>query len=98
MLTRLRCHPLTTIRARLTLWYVALLAATLVLFSAALYVSLAYQVSSDFDRALLSEAKEGRDYVNVHRGTAALMSDRVRVDKGSVVALYSRRGSRLIAQ
>jgi len=41
-----------TIRVRLTLWYVALLAVILLVFSGALYVSLAERLAVEGDRAL----------------------------------------------
>ncbi len=47
-----------TIRARLTLWYVALLAVILGGFSALLYLSLAQSLRGDLDRQLVDEARQ----------------------------------------
>ena len=47
----------STIRVRLTLWYVALLALTLALFSAYVYVSLERRVRDETDRLLEMQAR-----------------------------------------
>jgi two-component system, OmpR family, sensor kinase len=46
-----------SIRLRLTLWYVALLSATLILFGGALYTSVRYSLYSDVDRTLQLRAR-----------------------------------------
>ncbi len=47
-----------SIRLRLTLWYVALLAAILLIFSAAIYFTLSYSMLNDLDRTLETRAQE----------------------------------------
>ena len=46
-----------SIRVRLTLWYVALLAVILVLFSGALYLSLSRSLRQEMDLTLSTEAE-----------------------------------------
>ncbi len=81
-----------SIRARLTLWYVALLAAILVVFSGVLYVTLARSLSEEMDVTLSNEAERligSMDYDNgvLHLGDGP---DNLRI--GTVAALYDRTG------
>jgi heavy metal sensor kinase len=87
----------TSIRVRLTLWYVALLAVILVAFSGVLYVTLSRSLREEMDITLMAEA--GRliatmDFENdaPHLGDSP---DNLRI--GTVAALYDSSGRRLLA-
>ena len=86
-----------TIRARLTLWYVALLAAILVGFSAFLYVSLDRNLHAELDRALTTEARRVADALEARGGPPLLPRELEDVPAGTVVALYDRTGRLLVA-
>lgn len=87
---------LQTIRARLTLWYVALLALILLGFSAFLYVNLSRSLRAEVDRGLRSEVPVVIDELDLDKETPDLenLGD---VPTGLVVAVYDRAGERVIA-
>ncbi len=57
-----------TIRARLTLWYIALLALILIAFSAALYFTLARSLYQQVDNTLRLNAEQLAGAVNIEQG------------------------------
>jgi heavy metal sensor kinase len=92
-----------TVRARLTLWYVSILAAALVVVAVLVYVLLARAMYARVDEAvvagvqiaitsLANDLKEGEDQENAARGTAAELSS-----TRQMVAIYDGRG-RLLAE
>ncbi len=87
---------LRTIRVRLTLWYVALLAITLVALSAFLYVSMHTMLHNGVRNSLwssgdvLANAFLSRGPFGVRQAIASLPS-------GTVAILYDARGQQLIA-
>ncbi len=91
---RTRLH---TIRVRLTLWYVALLALILVGFSAFLYVRLAQSLADEENRALAAEVQRVVATLDVQNGTPALGDALDQLPVGMVVALYDPVGRRLDA-
>jgi heavy metal sensor kinase len=86
-----------SIRVRLTLWYVALLAVILVAFSGLLYVSLARSLREEMDLTLVTEAQRLIATMDFENGTPRLgeAPDNLRI--GTVAALYDSTGRRLIA-
>lgn len=87
-----------SIRAHLTLWYVALLAGILVAFSALLYVSLSRSLNQDLDLTLSTEATRLIAAMDFESGAPHLGSegpDNLRI--GTVAALYDSAGKRLLA-
>ncbi|MGH2365053.1 MAG: sensor histidine kinase [Chloroflexota bacterium] len=78
-----------TIRVRLTLWYVGLLAVILVAFSAFLYVNLDQGLREAQDRALLSQETQALAVLNAQRGTPRLTDPAAQLPADSVLALYS---------
>ena len=86
-----------SIRVRLTLWYVALLAVILVAFSGVLYVSLSRSLRGEMDMTLATEAQRLIATMDVDNGTPRLgeAPDNLRI--GTVAALYDTTGRRLVA-
>ncbi len=88
---------LHTIRARLTLWYVALLAIILVTFSAFLYFSLARNLYAEVDQLLAAEAQQLVTSLELHAGPPRLPRLSSRLPAGMVVQLYDPAGELLAA-
>jgi heavy metal sensor kinase len=88
---------LHTIRARLTLWYVALLAIILVAFSAFLYFSLARNLYAEVDQLLAAEAQQIVTSLELHTGPPRLPRLSSRLPAGMVVQLYDPAGEPLAA-
>ncbi|MCC6628910.1 MAG: hypothetical protein IT340_16095, partial [Chloroflexi bacterium] len=88
-------QALRTIRVRLTLWYVALLAVILVLFSGVLYLGLARSMQAEADARLMSDTQQVLASVEIEgdRLDAPLRSDYM--PAGLEVTLYNQRGQRL---
>jgi heavy metal sensor kinase len=87
-----------SIRVRLTLWYVALLAVILVAFSTVLYLTLSRSLREEMDVTLRTEAERlisSMDFENgaVHLGGEG--PDNLRI--GTVAALYDGTGRHLLA-
>ena len=87
----LRTH-LQTIRVRLTLWYVALLALILITFSAFLYLRLAQSLRDATDLALVEEARRVIATLDVQDGMPALGDGSDQLPAGMVVVLYRANG------
>jgi len=86
-----------TIRVRLTLWYVALLAAILLAFGAFLYASLAHTLHDEVDRALADEARTALDTLDVRDGVAHLADTPDGLVSGTLVVLTDDQGRPLTA-
>ena len=78
-----------SIRVRLTLWYVALLAVILVLFSGALYLSLSRSLRQEMDLTLSTEAE--RLIAGIEFGGGALHLIRSEVAH-AIVAMWTAAG------
>lgn len=88
---------LRTIRVRLTLWYVALLAVILVAFSAFLYASLSHNLHAQLDGVLEAEAQRLVATLDIQNGHPSLPEESDLLPPGAVVALYDRTGTRILA-
>ena len=86
-----------TIRARLTLWYVALLALILLAFCAFLYLSLSRTLHDEVDRALADEARGVLETLDVRDGVAHLGDTPDGLASGTIVVLADTRGHPLTA-
>src|ERR1700730_19132815 len=94
---RLLLRRPASIRVRLTLWYVALLAGILVVFSGLLYLSLSRSLSQELDLTLSTEASRLIASMDFESGGAPLGGegpDKLRI--GTVAALYDGAGRRLL--
>lgn len=85
---------LHTIRVRLTLWYVALLALILIGFSAFLHVSLAQSLHAELDRSLETETLHLLSTIDVQEGQPSLGDEVATLDTGFLVTLYDATGTR----
>ncbi|MHB8618944.1 MAG: sensor histidine kinase [Chloroflexota bacterium] len=85
-----------TIRARLTLWYVALLAIILVAFSAFLYLNLSRTLRVAEDQALRADAGQIAASLDIQNGQPRLNDLPIATGSGSVVSLYDARGKRVL--
>ena len=81
-----------TIRVRLTLWYVALLAAILLTFGAFLYASLSHTLHDAVDSALADEAQRTRDTLAIQDGAARLQEIPDGLASGTLVILTDATG------
>ena len=88
-----------SIRVRLTLWYVALLAVILVLFSGVLYLSLSRGLAEEMDISLSTEAARLIASMDFENGLAVLGvgENPDNLQTGTVAALYDATGQRLVA-
>jgi heavy metal sensor kinase len=90
-------HGLGSIRARLTLWYVAILALTLAGYSAILMISLARGLDAGLDRLLNDEVRQASGVLSVVADDRELREEFRRLNVGTVVGLYDPDSARLIA-
>lgn len=88
---------LRTIRVRLTLWYVALLAAILLAFGAFLYASLSRTLHDEVDRALADEAQRTLSMLDVQDGVAHLGDPPEGLVSGTLIVLADAQGQPLTA-
>jgi heavy metal sensor kinase len=88
---------LATLRVRLTLWYVALLAAILLAFSAFLYASLARTLHDQVDRSLADHAQRIVDALEVQDGRVELGDAPDDQAAGMVTVAYGPTGQQLVA-
>jgi signal transduction histidine kinase len=86
-----------SIRVRLTLWYVALLAGILFAFSGLLYLSLARSLSQELDLTLSTEAQRLVASMDFENGGPQLGDGPDNLRIGTVAALYDASGRRLLA-
>jgi heavy metal sensor kinase len=84
---------LNTIRARLTLWYVVLLALTLVGFSAFLLLSLSHNLYAALDESLRTASRQIVEDLDSRRGVPRLGGE---FPPGVLVALYDAEGDELL--
>ncbi|MCL5264030.1 MAG: ATP-binding protein [Chloroflexi bacterium] len=88
--------PAFTIRARLTLWYVALLALILLAFSGFLYTSLSHSLYDALDSTLAIEARQLQQSIEIENKQLRLGEQMNQLTPGSVVALYDSSGQTLL--
>lgn len=88
-----------TIRVRLTLWYVALLALILIVFSTAIYLTFTYALDQQVDNALQLNSEQLAGAVNIEQGQINFQSgegetsDALGVrERGYLVRLLDARG------
>jgi heavy metal sensor kinase len=86
-----------SIRVRLTLWYVALLAVILVAFSGVLYLSLSRSLHQEMDLTLSNEADRLVTAMDFENGAPHLGEGPDNLRIGTVAALYDATGRRLVA-
>src|SRR4051794_32096920 len=87
-------QPFRTIRARLTLWYVVLLGVILLVFSVALYLSLAFALYAEFDSSLRVQASQALAEVELQRGEPHF-SEELISPPGTIPFLYDLKGRRV---
>jgi membrane protein implicated in regulation of membrane protease activity len=89
---------LRTIRVRLTLWYVALLAVILLAFSAFLYLSLERSLRSELDQSLVTTAGQVTATLDNVDGRLGIGGDAPdTLPSGTMVVLYDRTGQQVLA-
>jgi heavy metal sensor kinase len=90
-------RPAASIRVRLTLWYVALLAVILLVFSGLLYLTLSRALREELDVTLSTEAERLIGSMKFGSDAPQLgdAPDNLRI--GTVAALYDSGGRRLLA-
>jgi len=88
--------PRLTIRVRLTLWYVALLALILLAFSGFLYFSLSRSLYDALDSALVTEARQLQRGIEVENSQLRLSEDQEQTNPGNLIALYDKAGHTLL--
>lgn len=88
--------PSFTIRIRLTLWYVALLALILLAFSGFLYLSLSRSLYDALDDTLATEGRQLQRSIEIEGKQLRLGEEIDRLKAGSIVALYDRSGQTLL--
>jgi len=86
---------LRTIRVRLTLWYVALLAAILLAFGAFLYLSLSRTLHDEVERVLADEAQRILDTLETQDGAIHLQDVPDGLSSGTLVVLTDTAGQPL---
>ena len=88
---------LTTLRVRLILWYVALLAVILVVLCVVLDASLATRLRQQLDSELGNTAQQLIATVDVQNGQVHLAENADNLAAGTVIALYSADGRHLLS-
>lgn len=87
---------LGSIRGRLALWYVVLLALTLAGYSAILLVSLSGGLETGLDRVLSDGARQAIGVLGVVRDEQELREEFRRINVGTIIGLYDSSGQQLI--
>jgi heavy metal sensor kinase len=87
---------LGSIRGRLTLWYVVLLALTLAGYSAILVVTLSGGLEAGLDRVLSDGARQAVGVLGVVRDEQELREEFRRINVGTIIGLYDSSGQQLI--
>ncbi len=90
-------HQVSSIRVRLTLWYVALLAVILLAFSGVLYASLSRSLREELDVTLSTEGARLISSMDFENGVPQLGEGPDNLRIGTVAALFDRTGTRLLA-
>jgi heavy metal sensor kinase len=88
---------LRTIRVRLTLWYVALLAVTLLAFGVFLYFNLSRNLHDEADQSLALDARRLIATLDIEDGRPRLIEGPESLRPGTIAALYDPTGRRLLA-
>ena len=88
---------LTSIRGRLTLWYVVLLGVMLMIYSVVLSVSLASGLNAGLDRIINDQARQALGILNAVDTESELDQEFQRINVGTVIGLYDSTGQQLIA-
>jgi heavy metal sensor kinase len=88
---------LGSIRGRLTMWYLLLLALTLAGYSAVLVASLARALDGGLDRVLLDQAGQAVGVVDTVTSDQDLRVEFRRINVGTVISLYDASGKQLLA-
>ncbi|HEX8969655.1 MAG TPA: ATP-binding protein [Chloroflexota bacterium] len=94
--SRMAWFTLSSIRARLTLWYVLLLALTLAGYSAILVVSLSRGLDSGVDRVLTDGARQAEMVLGAVRDDQELREEFRRINVGTIIGLYDADGQQLL--
>ncbi|HEV7663867.1 MAG TPA: heavy metal sensor histidine kinase [Chloroflexota bacterium] len=87
----------TSIRVRLTLWYVALLAVILLAFSLVLWLSLSRSLREELDLSLSTEAERLITSMDFENGAPHLAEGPDNLRIGTVAALYDTTGTHVLA-
>ncbi len=90
-------RALRTIRVRLTLWYVGLLAVILLGFSTFLFFNLSRNLYDELDRSLVSYARQLVGNLELVAGSPRFGDEVELLPPGTVAVLYDRSGRQLIA-
>ena len=90
-------RALRTIRVRLTLWYVGLLAVILLGFSTFLHLNLSRNLYEELDRSLVSYARQLVGNLELVAGSPRFGDEVELLPPGTVAVLYDRSGRQLIA-
>jgi heavy metal sensor kinase len=90
-------QTLASIRGRLTLWYVVVLAITLVGYGVILLVSLARGLESGVDRVLNDAARQATGVLQAVASEQELREQFRRINVGTVIGLYDQGGDQLLA-
>ena len=87
---------LGSIRGRLTIWYVVLLALTLAGYSAILVVSLARDLDGGLDRVLSDGARQAVGVLGSVQDQQELAQEFRRINVGTIIGLFDASGQQLI--
>jgi hypothetical protein len=87
---------LTTLRVRLTLWYVVLLAIILAGYSAILVVSMSRGLEAGLDRVLSDGVRQAVGVLGAVRDERELREEFRRINVGTIIGLYDLDGQQLI--
>src|SRR4051794_41092815 len=88
---------LITIRVRLTLWYVLLLALILAAYSGILLVSLYRGLEAGVDRVLNDGMRQAVGIIGAVDDADELREEFRRINVGTIIGLYDANGQQLIA-
>lgn len=88
---------LGSIRARLTFWYVALLAVTVTGYSAVLVVSLARGLDGGLDRLIGDQARQAAGVLATANDAQELAEEFRMINVGTIIGLYDASGEHLLA-
>ena len=86
-----------SIRVRLTLWYVALLALILIIFSGVLYLTLSRSLREEVDVTLRAEGARLTSTMDFENGAPQMGEGPDNLRIGTVAALYDATGRHLLA-
>ena len=90
-------RKLGTLRARLTVWYIVLLALTVVVHSAMLTFSLERWLYAGVDRVLADASRQAVGVLGVVRDDQELREEFRRMNVGTILGVYDASGTTLLA-